>query len=141
MRAWLAIPPLAVALLGAAAPAFADTKSLTSPAAIEQLLRSVPTVEPSLPARTLAERLPDLGLKVEKVVYGPFQPAEIQISRGDLMKGDVSYEFRMNEVPAQVRARCPLLSTVWFIKRGSRWLPSDRSANYLVSGRCVAPGA
>jgi hypothetical protein len=108
--------------------------------AIDKILRSIPSNDRSMPYKTLAERLPNLGLNVSQIIYGPFDPDEIKLSQGQYRKGDIFYSFSTNEPNEIVKRICPIVSSFSLIKRGNRWIPYDRTSKFLLNGYvCAAP--
>lgn len=132
---------IAAAILGIVALAASadEGAGLATKAEIDRVLASIPSQDRSMPYKTLGERLPNLGLVVKLITYGQVEPDEVKQSGGLYKRGDVLYRFSTNEPNPAIRSICPISSVFSLVKRGSKWLPDDRTANFLVSARCVAP--
>lgn len=128
-----------LALLVGVGAAAAGDRTVKDPAEIQKILRTVPFADRFMYAN-LAERLPNLGLKVDRVDIGTLTADDVSLSRGLYKRGDVQYVFSMNEPNEVVKALCPIWSRFTLIKRGGKWLPDDRTSNFLISGyKCKAP--
>ena len=132
---------MAVGVLLLSLPALAqDVKLITSKAEIDRILNSIPSNDRSMPYKTLAERLPNLGLVVNDISFGKLQADEIRISQGLYWPGDVLYQFSTNEPNDAVKRICPIWRSFSLLRRGNRWLPQDRTSNFLLNGyACNAP--
>jgi hypothetical protein len=127
-------------LLGTAAgPAAAGDRTIRDAAEIQKILRTVPFADRTM-YPTLAERLPNLGLHVERVDVGALTPDDVSLSQGTYKRGDVEYVFYTNQPNEAVRKLCPITSRFALIRRGVKWVPDDRTSNFLTTGyRCAAP--
>ncbi len=110
---------------------------------INTVLSSIPVADRSMGYKSLAERLPQLGVKVISINVGPFTNDDVRLDPQHLKPGDVDYKFTMAPAPAPaaVSAICPLSGTFGLTKRGSKWLPQDRTSNFLINGysKCAPP--
>ena len=109
-------------------------------AKIQAILSSISVVSVETGRMTLAERLASLGVNVQYLNYGKYEPDEIEISEGDLKPGDVDYQFFTSDPTGDVTRRCPVSGLFGFIKRGKSWLPNDRTSNFYAFNICKAPG-
>lgn len=114
---------------------YRDTKT------ISEVLASIPMRDKSMGYKSLAERLPNLALRVERIEVAPFTSEDIKSSAGALVKGDLDYRFNVSEPNDAVKALCPLSTRFSLLKRGKEWIPQDRTANFLVNGidHCASP--
>lgn len=128
------------ALLLPLAAGAASDKVVTNGEAIDRILLSIPSNDKAMPYKTLAERLPNLGLTVTRILYGTLGRDEVEASQGLYRKGDVLYDFSMSEPNDVVKRLCPIWRSFSLVKRGNGWLPNDRTANFLLNGyRCMDP--
>lgn len=127
------------ALIATAGVATAADRTIKDPGEIQKILRTVPFADKTM-YPSLAERLPNLGLQVERVEVGALTADDVAQSHGLYRRGDVQYVFSTNEPNDVVKKICPIWSRFTLIRRGGKWLPDDRTSNFLVSGfKCAAP--
>jgi len=130
----------AMLLLFAAPAVAANDQVVTSKEAIDRILHLIPSKDKMMPYKTLADRLPNLGLTVTQILYGTLERDEVASSQGLYRIGDVLYDFSTNEPNDVVKRICPILSGFSLVKRGNRWIPNDRTSNFLLNGYiCAAP--
>lgn len=110
------------------------------PAVIAAVLASVPMTDPAMGYANLGERLDRLAITVTQIDAGRWSDDDLKADR-TLRRTDVEYRFRTSEPGSVVRAICPIGSSFGLILRGVRWLPEDRTANWLMNGvaHCRAP--
>lgn len=101
---------------------------------INQVLQSIPMIDKSMSYQTLADRLPNLRLKVISIDVGPYTAEEAKIDPEHIKRGDIDYQFTITEPNEVVRSICPLNTRFSLTKRGSKWLPQDRTSNFLLNG-------
>lgn len=132
---------LSLTLATNAAAAAALDGTYTDAPTIDSVVRSIPMVDKSMGYKSLADRLPNLGLKVQGMNVGKFTSDDIRADPKNLRRGDVDYRFWTNAPNAVVHEICPIASTFSFIKRGQQWLPQDRTSNFLINGfgTCAPP--
>lgn len=127
------------ALIATGGVATAADRTIKDPGEIQKLLRSVPFADKTM-YPSLAERLPNLGPRVDRVDVGTLTADDVSLSHGLYRRGDVQYVFSTNEPNEVVKKLCPIWSRFTLIRRGGKWLPDDRTSNFLVSGyKCAAP--
>lgn len=125
-----------IATAGVAAAADRTIKDLGE---IQKILRTVPFADKTM-YPSVAERLPNLGLRVERVDVATLTADDVSLSHGLYRRGDVQYVFSTNEPNEVVKKLCPISSRFTLIRRGGKWLPDDRTSNFLVTGyKCAAP--
>lgn len=130
---------IACLLAAAAGMANAGDRTINDPSEIQKILRAVPFADKSM-YPNLAARLPNLGLRVERVDVGALTADDVFLSHGLYRRGDVQYVFSTNEPNEVVKKLCPIWSRFTLIRRGGKWLPDDRTSNFLVTGyKCAAP--
>lgn len=127
---------LTVALSG---QAWAEEVVETAPGKIAAIANAIPFTDKSMPYRTLGDRLPRLGLKVERIRFGKVSQDEATRSAGIWRRGDVLFMLELNQPNAVVHKICPISSQANFIKRGKVWLADNRTANFLMNDTCAAP--
>ena len=126
-------------VIAAAGVATAADRTIKDPGEIQKILGTVPFSDKTM-YPSLAERLPNLGLRVDRVDVGTLTADDVSLSQGLYRRGDVQYVFSTNEPNEVVRKLCPILSRFTLIRRGGKWLPDDRTSNFLTSGyKCAAP--
>ncbi len=91
-----------------------------------------------LPApQRLDERLRKLGLALAFVNVVPYTDDDAQFSDGSIQKGDVGYRFVLADVPADGVADCPIVGVFEIRRRGDKWIPTSRTANFLLRNSCA----
>ncbi len=113
--------------------------NVTDKSSIDKILHSVPNQDKSMPYKNLAERLPNLGLTVNRIESGKLQSDEIKTSNGLYKQGDILFTFFTNAPNDVVKTMCPIWSSFAFVKRGNQWRPDDLTANFLSTSKCIAP--
>lgn len=127
------------ALIATAGVAAAADRTIKDPGEIQKILRTVPFADKTM-YPSVAERLPNLGLRVERVDVATLTADDVSLSHGLYRRGDVQYVFSTNEPNEVVKKLCPISSRFTLIRRGGKWLPDDRTSNFLVTGyKCAAP--
>lgn len=134
-RALLFVLPLLAAMPFLAT---AGDRKVKDPGEIEKSLETVPFADKSM-YPNLAQRLSNLGLKIERIDVGALTSEDVALSQGRYKRGDVDYRFYMNEPNDAVKALCPIWNTFTLTRRGSKWIPEDRTSNFLMSGYKCAP--
>lgn len=126
-------------LIATAGVAAAADRTIQDPGEIQKILRTVPFADKTM-YPSVAERLPNLGLRVERVDVATLTADDVSLSHGLYRRGDVQYVFSTNEPNEVVKKLCPISSRFTLIRRGGKWLPDDRTSNFLVTGyKCAAP--
>lgn len=126
-------------VIATAGVAAAADRTIKDPGEIQKILRTVPFADKTM-YPSLAERLPNLGLQVQRVDVGALSADDVALSHGLYRRGDVQYVFSTNEPNGVVKKLCPIWSRFTLIRRGGKWLPDDRTSNFLVTGyKCAAP--
>ncbi|MGZ5056411.1 MAG: hypothetical protein ACXWAT_15920 [Methylobacter sp.] len=130
-----------LALLLALTPAYADDTLINDQVKISNILKLIPSTDKDMSYKNIGDRLPKLGLSVKSISIGKLQADEINESGGLLKKGDALYSFFTNEPNEIVSTICPIQSLFVFLKRGNKWLPWDRTSNFIMHGYgyCKAP--
>lgn len=134
---------LAVALATSASAAigriWADGTT-DDPQQIAAVLSTIPMADRDMGYANLGERLQQLGMRVVRVNAGAFSAHDLQQDRS-LRRGDVSYFFSTTPPNEVVAKRCPILARFHLVRRGAKWLPQDRTGNFLINGwaHCKAP--
>jgi len=114
---------------------------LTSDATqIDKLLASVPMTDRNMSYANLGERLKMLGIRVNRVDAGRMSADDVKLDP-TLRRGDIDYRLYTTEPTSIVNQLCPLTSAFSLVRRGSQWIPRDRTSNFLVNGHghCTAP--
>lgn len=131
---------LAVALaMTVAASASAGTGRIWSdgttsdPQQIDAVLATIPMTDRDMGYANLGERLKQLGMRVESINAGAFSADDLRRDR-TLRKGDVSYFFSTTPPNNVVAKRCPISARFHLVRRGAKWLPQDRTGNFLING-------
>lgn len=119
--------------------AFGQSKQITDPVEIQKILVQIPYNDKEMPYKNISERLPKLGLTVSLVTIGKLAEDEYRNSNGLYKKGDVLYQFVTNDPNTVVTSICPIFNSFDVIKRGKLWIPTSRTANFLMNYKCVAP--
>ncbi|QOD81642.1 hypothetical protein [Chromobacterium haemolyticum] len=89
--------------------------------------------------QSLDERLAGLGIKVEQARFGKVTMEEVCSSNGRLKVGDVYYQFTTSAPGDSVTRQCPISSLFSLVKRGGKWLPHERTGNFLLNHQCAPP--
>lgn len=105
----------------------------TSPNEIAAILAAIPVAK-SLPDKHLGDRLLRLNIDVKMVNVGVFTADDVQSSRGLLRSGDVDYMFTTSTPSEHVLKDCSIGSSFTLTRRGHLWIPSSRTANFLLNG-------
>ena len=132
---------LAACLVGASVTATELDGTYTDAKTIDKVLASIPFTDKSMTYANLGDRLPNLGLRVESINVGKFTADDIRAEPVRLHRGDIDYAFTTTEPNNVVKALCPIWSSFHLVRRGKKWIPQDRTSNFLVNGygHCVAP--
>lgn len=85
----------------------------------------------------LKQGLKNSGLQVQRLEHGQYTYDDIKNSQGLVKQGDISYNFYTSE-PSE-KLPCPLLRSFMVDKRGDKWIPRTKTANYLMTGNCTLP--
>lgn len=108
----------------------------TSASQIEAILKAI---QAPAGGQNLDERLASLNIRARQVTYGPVTLDDVCTSDGIFKMGDVYYQFITTGPGEAVTRQCPIAELFSLVKRGRRWLPQDRTGNYLINGICKAP--
>jgi len=119
--------------------AFCDTEFVTNQVEIKKVLSQIPYTDREMPYKSVADRLPNLGLTAIRMSIGKLEREDYENTDGKYKKGDVLYSFTTNEPNKAVKAICPIWSSFEFIKRGKKWIPDSKTANFLMSYKCEVP--
>jgi hypothetical protein len=114
-------------------------QNINDPRKIAEALQSIPYLDKTMPYKSLADRLPNLGLTVSTMRVQRIGAQDAKESSGDFKSGDVIYDFYTNEPNEVVKKICPIWSQFQFIKRGIKWIPTSRTSQFLVTWRCEVP--
>ncbi|WP_375592131.1 hypothetical protein [Chitiniphilus eburneus] len=107
---------------------------------ITQVLATIPFQDKSMPYKSLADRLPNLNMEIERITFGKVEPLDIEDSGGLLKKGDVFYDFNIKKINKVVSENyCQISSRFSVVKRKGKWIPQDRTGNFLISNICRVP--
>jgi len=97
-------------------------RAISNPAEIKAFLSRIPT-EKSFGYSNLAERLPDVGMRVKSI-----QTA---------YKGsDTEIRIMTSKPNVAATTRCAIVINPVYLKRGNRYIPQDLTAHWLVTNRC-----
>lgn len=130
---------LALALLSIHVAQAEDVQSVNDPKQIAEVLQTIPYLDKTMPYKSLADRLPNLGLAVSAIRVQRIDARDARESGGDFKSGDVVYDFYTNEPNEVVKKICPIWSQFQFVKRGRKWIPTSRTSQFLVTWRCEVP--
>lgn len=130
---------LGLALLSIHIAQAEDVQSINDPKKIAEILQTIPYRDKTMPYKSLADRLPNLGLTVLAMRVQRIGVQDARESGGDFKNGDVVYDFYTNEPNEVVKKICPIWSQFRFVKRGGKWIPTSRTSQFLVTWRCEVP--
>lgn len=134
----LLITPLLLALFSQLTHA-AQAQNIGDSRKIAEALQSIPYIDKKMPYKNLADRMPNLGLSVSSMRVQRIDAQDAKESDGELRPGDIVYDFYTNEPNEAIKKACPIWSQFQFIKRGKKWLPTSRTAQFLSTWRCEVP--
>lgn len=122
----------------------ADLKQVQDQVAIQRVLTTIPYIGSEIdgtdmPYKTVAQRLPKLGLAVNLMSIASLEKEDYKNTKGVYKKGDITYTFNTNEPNINVKAICPISNSFSFVKRGKTWLADDRTAAFISTYHCQAP--
>lgn len=114
---------------------------LEDPVSIGNALAAMPFNDKAMGYKNLGERFERIGLRVKRVDIDRLTATDEKDDPLNFKRGDVYIRFLTDSAPTPVQAICPLATIFHFVKRGSRWIPQDRTANWLLNGHghCKAP--
>ncbi len=106
---------------------------------IAALLQTIPTTLQQ--DTTLADRLSRLSMDVRFFQVSRYSADEVKDSDGRLRRGDVLYRFTTTDPTPQAVKECALWSTFSLVRRANIWMPTTKTANYLLNGasHCKLP--
>lgn len=140
MRTRYLIATLLALFTSIAQQALADpVQSISDPRKIAEALQAIPYLDKTMPYKSLADRLPNLGLTVSSMRVQKIDAQDAKESDGELRQGDIVYDFYTNEPNDGLKKICPIWSQFKFIKRGKKWVPTSQTAQFLVTWRCEVP--
>ncbi len=124
----------AIALFSLPFHAFADAQTVTSPAEIEKIITRIPVADKTFGYKNIGERMRKIGMKISSVRIDKIgkEDAEPPMYR----IGDQVISIFTSEPSEVVKAICPILGSPVFIKRGGLYVPSGRTAYWLMNNKC-----
>jgi len=132
------IAVLAMVFWGAVSIA-AEPIQITSKAEITKILSSIPVTDREMNYKNIGERLANVGMTANSImVYKILLKGDIE-SDGDRI-GDVIYQISTSNPSAVLTQNyCNMLGSPTYVKRGSKYIPQDRTANWLMTSKCQLP--
>ena len=122
-------------VLAAALPMIADAKSdqvISDPVGVSKIVHSIPTFQGDLGGRLAAG-----GMGVESIRLHALTKDDVAEDPLRFAPGDV--ELRVFTSGEPDAGGCKILGSPMFIKRGSRYIPQDRTGVWLLTGKCALP--
>jgi hypothetical protein len=115
------------------APAIAQgDRTVSDPLEVSKIVHAVPAFRGDLGSRLSAG-----GMSVESISVHNLTKEDISEDPLRFARGDIEYRvFTKGEPNAD---GCRILGSPTFIKRGSRYLPQDRTGVWLLTGKCALP--
>jgi hypothetical protein len=114
---------------------------LEDQASIGKALAAIPFNDRTMGYRSLGERIERLGLNVARIEVERLTADDARDDPAHFRRGDMLLTISAAEAAAPVRALCPVGQRFQLVKRGLRWIPQDRTSNWLINGHghCQAP--
>ena len=124
----------ATALLSLPFLAFADAKTVKSPLEIQKIIARIPVTDKDFGYKNIGERMQKIGMTISFVLVDHVgkdnaEPPTYRV-------GDQVISIFTSEPSEVVKAICPILGSPVFIKRGGAYIPSGRSAYWLMHNKC-----
>ena len=124
----------AIALFSLPFHAFADAQTVTSLAEIQKIIARIPVTDKAFGYKNIGERMQKIGVtvssvRVEQVSAEDAEPPMYRV-------GDQVVSIFTSEPSEAVKAICPIMGSPVFIKRGTRYIPSGRTAYWLMHNKC-----
>jgi hypothetical protein len=135
MKNKYSISRTAVAAIAASVlvPAVAQTdRTVSDPLEVSKIVHAIPAFRGDLGSRLSAG-----GMSVESVLVHKLTKEDILEDPLRFAHGDVEYRVYTKGEPDA--SGCRILGSPTFIKRGSRYLPQDRTGVWLLTGKCALP--
>lgn len=124
----------AIALFSLPFLAFADAKTVTSPVEVQKIIARIPVADKTFGYKNIGERMQRIGMKVSSIQIDQVgkEDAEPPMYR----VGDQVVSIFTNEPSEVVKSICPIMGSPVFIKRGVTYIPSGRTAYWLMHNKC-----
>ena len=104
---------------------------------IAKITHAIPINDKDLSYRSLAERLDNLGLVVEKIKLE--NVTKVDADPPYYLAGDVVIEIYTNEPNEVISSICTSWKRVEIIKRKGNYIALGRAANWLMNNKCSVP--
>lgn len=124
----------AIALFSLPFLAFADAKTVTSPVDVQKIIARIPVADKTFGYKNIGERMQKIGMAISSVRVDQVgkEDAEPPMYRA----GDQVISIFTSEPSEAVKAICPIMGSPVFIKRGAAYIPSGRTAYWLMHNKC-----
>lgn len=110
-----------------------NERTITNPVEISKFVHSVPTFHGDLGSRLLAGGMSVESVRIAKLTKDDIADDPLRFAPGDI-------EVRVFTKGEPNAGGCTILGSPTFIKRGTRYLPQDRTGVWLLTGKCALPG-
>lgn len=114
------------------------TTKVNDPVKIAKVLAAIPTIRGSLADLLTQARLKPIELRITRLNS---EDVAYERPQYHLRPGDTAIQILLggtNDSIIKV-AGCELWSSPTILKHGSTYFPDDKSSNWLLTGRCIAP--
>lgn len=108
-------------------------------ARIDKILSHIPVTDKAMNYRNIGERLANIGVTVDSIIiYKIATKREIELPEDRI--GDVIYQISTSNPSSVITEHyCDILGSPTYRKRGGKFLPEDKTANWLMTGKCELP--
>lgn len=124
----------AIALFSLPFFAFADAKTVTSSVEVQKIIARIPVADKAFGYKNIGERMQKIGMTVSSVRVDQVgkEDAEPPMYR----VGDQIISIFTIEPSEAVKTICPIMGSPVFVKRGAAYIPSGRTAYWLMHNKC-----
>lgn len=128
------------ALLSAMSMSSANAdETLTDTKKMQSVLSRIPVTDKDLTYKNIGERLPNLGMTVERIKVGKIGKGEAEPP--DYKVGDEVIDIFLSEPNQVIKAICPISGgRASYVLRGKKTIALTRAAYWLMTNRCDFKG-